>query len=158
MSGAGRVVDRTGAVSPAVEALEAALAAVVRRANLPRSRERLIARANIDLDPAAYVTLSRIDANAPLRLSELAALLDVDISTASRQVSSLERDGLVRRVTDASDRRAADITPTDPGRRALESLRAARQATLRDLLADWDPADVESIARLLTRLTDALSP
>jgi DNA-binding MarR family transcriptional regulator len=146
-----------GAPADDLAAIEAALGILARRINLPRSHERIVHRAGVrGVDRASYTTLARIGEHAPLRLSELAQVLGVDLSTVSRQVASLEREQLVERTPDPSDRRAAVVGLTTDGRHALEQLRSAARARLTDVLADWSEAERAELARALTRFNDAV--
>jgi DNA-binding MarR family transcriptional regulator len=136
--------------------IEQALTRLVRRGNQPRVHERLAARAGVTLDRAAYAALCRVREAGPLRLSELAARMGVDASTASRQVQQLERTGLVGRVGDPDDRRASLLELTAEGDRVLTRMRQARRASLDQVLAGWSAADRRTLAALLTRLVDDL--
>jgi DNA-binding MarR family transcriptional regulator len=136
--------------------IEQALTRLVRRGNQPRVHERLAARAGVSLDRAAYAALCRVQETGPLRLSELAARMGVDASTASRQVQQLERTGLVGRVGDPDDRRASLLELTAEGDRVLTRMRRARRASLDRVLAGWSAADRRVLAALLTRLVDDL--
>ena len=72
--------------------------------------------------------------NGALRLSDLAGRMELDASTASRHVRSLEQLGLVRRSADPDDGRAFRVELTEQGieqweagaRRRMELLSAAR--------------------------------
>jgi DNA-binding MarR family transcriptional regulator len=136
--------------------IEQALTRLVRRGNQPRVHERLAARAGVPLDRAAYAALCRVQEAGPLRLSELAARMGVDASTASRQVQQLERTGLVGRVGDPDDGRASLLELTAEGDRVLTRMRQARRASLDQVLAGWSAADRRVLAALLTRLVDDL--
>jgi DNA-binding MarR family transcriptional regulator len=136
--------------------IEQALTRLVRRGNQPRVHERLAARAGVSLDRAAYAALCRVQEAGPLRLSELAARMGVDASTASRQVQQLERTGLVGRVGDPDDRRASLLELTAEGDRVLTRMRRARRGSLDRVLAGWSAADRRVLAALLTRLVDDL--
>lgn len=148
-----RLVD---AHEEAIADVERGLAFVVRYGNLPRVRERLIARAGIAVEPAGYAVLTRIDAEGEARLSELAGLLGVDASTLSRQVKQLLREGYLARASDPDDGRAAILRLTRRGRQAVERSRVARRAALEELLADWSPQDRRRFGDLLVRFADAL--
>jgi DNA-binding MarR family transcriptional regulator len=136
--------------------IEQALTRLMRRGNQPRVHERLAARAGVSLDRAAYAALCRVHEAGPLRLSELATRMGVDVSTASRQVQQLERAGLVGRVTDPVDRRASLLELTAEGDRVLARMRKARRASLTQVLAGWSPKDRRTLAAVLTRLVDDL--
>lgn len=132
--------------------IEAALTAIVRRANLPRLHDRLVQRAGVTLDRAAYVALSRIGEWGPVRLTDLAQQLGVDISTASRQVKQLDHAGLVVRRADPADGRSTALELSVDGANVLAALQDARRAALADLLDAWDGPDRAHLARLLDRL------
>jgi DNA-binding MarR family transcriptional regulator len=129
----------------------------VRRANLPSAHDRLLRRAKAQLDRAAYVTLARLADIAPARLGAIAESLGVDASTASRQVSTLERAGLVARVVDPDDRRASLVSITPSGAQTLDQLRIVRRQALAELLAGWAPADIATFAELATRFVTVLA-
>jgi DNA-binding MarR family transcriptional regulator len=142
---------------PAIEEVEAALGAIARRINLPRAHERVMARAGLTgIDRASYVTLSRIADHGPLRLSELAMILGVDLSTVSRQVATIERRGFVDRTVDPSDRRAAVVRLSGPGEQVLEQLRAAARGRLTEILAEWTDEERSELARALSRFNEAV--
>lgn len=136
--------------------IERALTRLIRRGNQPRVHERLAARAGVSLDRAAYAALGRVHEAGPLRLSELAARMGVDASTASRQVQQLERTGLVGRVGDPADRRASLLELTAEGDRVLARMRQARRDSLAQVLEGWSRADRRTLAAVLTRLVDDL--
>ncbi len=142
------------AAPPTLDEVERTLSTLVRHANLPRVYERLAARAKVNLDRAAYAALGRIGDEGPLRLSDLAQGLGIDVSTASRQIKQLERIGLVARSGDETDRRCARLFLTGEGRRVFGKFRAARRAAIADLLAEWSAADQAQLATLLGRLVD----
>lgn len=150
------MADTTGS-SPDFERLEAALNQLLRHTRTPRLSEGVRARARLDLDRAAYVQLVRIAALGPIRLSDLAADLGVELSTVSRQIAALEAKGYVLRSIDPDDRRAALIELSAAGRATMQKMRSAWQATIGELLTDWKPADVDRLAILLDRFNERLA-
>jgi DNA-binding MarR family transcriptional regulator len=140
---------------PAVDQVERALLRVVRRANAPRTHDRFVARSGINLERASYVLLVRLGESGPLRLGELADLVGVDASTASRQVKVLFDRGLVERVPDSGDRRCVVLGITDAGEEVLQRGRASRHESITELVDGWSDRDVQSLGRLLERLADA---
>lgn len=136
-------------------ALERALTRLVRRAFLPTAGERTRRQAGVDLERAAYGTLVRIADLGNPRLSDLAAALGLEVSTASRHVQRLVADGYVEVAADPEDARARRYSPTPAGRDALERVRAARRAHLVRLLEDWEAAEVAALADGLDRIVDA---
>lgn len=140
-----------------IAAIEAALTVLVRRARLPDAHAAAAAAAGVRLDRASYVVLSRIGEWGPIRLSELAGRLGVDVSTASRHVHRLVTDGYITRADDPTDRRAALLSLTEPGTEAVDRIRAARRDALGRLLDDWPADDRAALARLLSRLAESLT-
>ncbi|MET8280794.1 MarR family transcriptional regulator [Micromonospora sp. NPDC005174] len=108
------------------------------------------------LDRAAYVILRHLDAAGPQNVSALAARLNLDGSTVTRQVSALQRDGLIVRAPDPTDGRGTVISPTTAGLQRMAAVQAARTRLYGDMLSDWTPEDREILARLLGRLNQAL--
>ncbi|HEX6246281.1 MAG TPA: MarR family winged helix-turn-helix transcriptional regulator [Nocardioidaceae bacterium] len=92
----------------------------------------------------------------PLRLSALAAALELDASTVSRQVRHLEDQGLLERAPDPDDARASRIALSPEGRTRLEAGAERRRAFVSELLADWPHEDREHLRTLLNRLLDHL--
>lgn len=92
-----------------------------------------------------------------ITMNDLAALLWLDKSTASRVVDGLEKAGHVRRVPNPADGRSILLEPTATGRalhaRIVQDLIEEEKA----LLADFDPEVRQATARLIARLARAVS-
>jgi DNA-binding MarR family transcriptional regulator len=108
-----------------------------------------------DLDFPAILLLKAL-LQGPMRLSSLAAHLDVDASTVSRQVRQLEDRGLVERAGDPDDGRASRIALSDEGRVRLERGGRRRRAFVAQLLEEWPAQDREQLRLLLNRLLEDL--
>jgi DNA-binding MarR family transcriptional regulator len=85
-------------------------------------------------------------------MSDVAQRLEVDLSTASRQVKALEDLGLVARTVDDSDRRSVRLAVTRKGRALLERVRDVAMNDFDVALADWSARDRAMLAALLDRL------
>ncbi len=103
------------------------------------------------LEPAAYWVMKNLARNA-MRITELASTTQLDTSTVSRHVSQLQRQGLVERSQDPDDGRAQRVGLTARGREQLEASLALRRKALADSFEGWDPADLDHLDRLLSRL------
>jgi DNA-binding MarR family transcriptional regulator len=136
--------------------LERALTRLIRRAFLPTVGEATRRAAGVNLERAAYVTLVRIAALDGARLSDLAAALGIDVSTASRHVKRLVDAGYVEVTTDPDDARARRYRPSAAGTDALCRVRDARRAHLARVLDGWEDDDVTRLADGLDRLVDTL--
>ena len=128
---------------------------MILRANRARIYEGLLRRANVRMDKALYPVLSATAAFGPARVSEIAAVLGLNPTTASRHLGSLQRMGLVSRSSSDDDGRAAVMELTESGRKAMGDLRAARKRLFATLLADFDGAELERFGDYLDRLFEA---
>ena len=103
---------------------------------------------------AGLSALAAIHRIGRARVSEVADVLHVDLSVASRQLTALTTAGHVRRERDAQDRRAFYVEITDAGREALREAHEKMLEAFSDAVADWSDADVSQLAGLLARLRE----
>src|SRR3954452_9191055 len=103
------------------------------------------------VDPSGAMVLARLEELGSVRLSTLAQVLSLDISTVSRQVPVLERHGWVTRERDPEDQRAQLFQLTDAGREVLTEVRRSRVEVLRRLLPDWTEKELDTFATQLHR-------
>jgi DNA-binding MarR family transcriptional regulator len=108
------------------------------------------------IDPALQYVLHAIGGRGPLRLSDVAGLVQLDVSTVSRHARALEEAGYLHRAVDPEDRRASLVSITEEGQRVLAEIADRRRAMLDAALAEWSDQDRRDLARLLTRLSDDL--
>ncbi|AEV84373.1 ywhA-like transcriptional regulator [Actinoplanes sp. SE50] len=73
-------------------------------------------------------------AHGPQRMADLAALLGVNSSTATRQCDRLQRHGLIRRKPSPQDRRAVCVSLTEAGQELVRQVTAARRAQISAIL------------------------
>jgi DNA-binding MarR family transcriptional regulator len=139
------------------DVIERAVGRVLRVSRSPRFGDAIRGRAGIKLDRASYGVLERTGALAPVRLSDLAAELGVDVSTVSRQVQALEQKGLVDREPDPDDGRAMLLQLTRKGKAVRSKMQAAWQETIAGVLVNWKPADISEFAVLLDRFAADLA-
>lgn len=108
------------------------------------------------LDRAAYVILRHLADAGPQNISALATRLNLDGSTVTRQVSAMQRDGLIVREPDPHDGRGMVVSPTPAGLQRMAAVQAARTRLYGDILAGWAPEDRDTLAEMLRRLNEAL--
>ena len=120
-----------------------------------RSKARLLAAAGRDVDSAAQVLLHTVAAEGPMRASVLAASVQADLSTVSRQVAALVDDGLLERQADQNDGRASVLAVTSAGRTAIADHERGRREFFEAVLSDWEPGEMDQFARQLERFTAA---
>ncbi len=134
--------------------VERELGLFLRRA---RAASSSLARAvHPDLDGSAYLLLSAVARTPGIRTSDLADLLGVGRGTMSRQVTRLERLGLLARTADPHDSRSQPLALTPEGEERFARARAGRQEYVRRALAGWPEDELGRLAGLLGRLNDDL--
>ncbi len=141
----------------ALDGVEAAFALIARKAGLPRIHELMSSAAGVSLEYAAFQLVRRLEESGPIRASDVASRMGLDLSTVSRQVSHLESVGFVERSPDPLDGRASLLTLSDAGRLASTRICDARRAMFAEMLADWPADDVERFGELLTRFAQAMA-
>jgi DNA-binding MarR family transcriptional regulator len=143
-------------VGSTVEAIDDALTRLVRHGMVPRTQAAIAARSGVQVERSTYLLLRRLAERGPIRLSDLAADLGLDVSTVSRQVTRLTERRLVRRHADPLDGRAGQLELSARGRDLLQRVRRGRHMWLADAVGDWSETDRVRLAQLLDRLADAL--
>ena len=117
--------------------------------------QRSIARhALLELGSQGFVALGLIRRHEPVRISEVAQLLSVDLSVASRQVAALCAAGYADRQPDPDDRRAHRVTATAKGELVLRDAHAGMVEAFAGALGSWSEEDVTTLAELLDRLRE----
>lgn len=139
-----------------IQGLDDRLTRLIRRLRHPEVRTLMTAGVDQPLPRAEHVVLNHIARRQPLPLSALAHELNVDLSTASRQVKALREAGLATVTEDPSDRRLHPLVTTPAGDLRLEQMRDARHRALEQVLADWSDTDVDGLIALLDTLVDDL--
>ncbi|GAA0537008.1 MarR family transcriptional regulator [Paractinoplanes ferrugineus] len=109
------------------------------------------------LDRAAYVILRRLEQDGPLNVSVLAAALNLDGSTVTRQVTALQKDGLAERGPDPKDGRGTVIAATPLGLTEVERVRQARKMLYGKILAGYSDQERQDLAATLEKFTGALA-
>jgi DNA-binding MarR family transcriptional regulator len=90
----------------------------------------------------ANLALGTLDREGPARVTAMAAAASIGQPAMTELVQRLERQGLVTRVDDPGDGRAALVTITDAGRALLDNQRRDRRDRLAELFTAL-PADDE---------------
>jgi len=107
-----------------------------------------------ELGTQGFTALAALQLHGPLRVSEVAQRLGVDLSVASRQIASLASEGYVERREDDRDRRAQMVATTAAGRRVLRESHRRMVAAFARVLDDWSDEDVDALTSGLERLRE----
>ena len=124
---------------------------------LGRVRREISRHALAELGSQGFTALAIVHREGPIRISEVAQGLAVDISVASRQIAALAEAGYVTRERDATDGRAQVVATTDPGHRVLVESHRRMVAAFAEVLGDWSEADLAALTQRLQRLNDSFS-
>jgi DNA-binding MarR family transcriptional regulator len=120
-----------------------------------RSKARLLAAAGNDVESATHLLLHTVEADGPIRASTLAESVHADLSTVSRQITTLVGRGLLERRADQLDGRACLLAVTDAGRAAIAEHEQGRQAFFDEVLAGWSTEELREFAQQMERFTAA---
>jgi len=114
--------------------------------------------AGVSIGRPGYWLLVLVSEQAPLRLSDLAGSVALDLSTISRQIRDLVASGLITRTPDPADGRAALLSLTEQGVAVLEAVSEFRRRVLAEAIAEWSDEERNSLASGLLRLGAGLHP
>jgi DNA-binding MarR family transcriptional regulator len=114
-----------------------------------------------DLTPTQYSVLALVCVRGPLGLAELTELEGLNPTMLSRVVKVLDERGLIRRMADPDDLRAARVAVTEAGQGVHDRVRAQRTKVLWDCLHSIDPETADALLAAvphLEALAEALKP
>jgi DNA-binding MarR family transcriptional regulator len=114
-----------------------------------------------DLTPTQYSVLALVRVRGPLGLAELTELEGLNPTMLSRIVKVLDERGLIRRMPDPEDLRAARVAVTAAGEGVHDRVRAQRTQVLSDCLQHLPaPTTAALLAAVpdLEELAEALKP
>lgn len=118
--------------------------AIVRTAR--RLRQEAAAETS-GLTPTSVAALATIERHGPLTPSEVAEIERVKRPTITRTLACLEREGLIDRAPDPTDRRSALVSVNGAGRERLRRLRSRKNAYLARRMKDLTSEEVETLER-----------
>jgi DNA-binding MarR family transcriptional regulator len=104
-----------------------------------------------DLTPTQYSVLALTHVRGPLGLTELTELEGLNPTMLSRVVKVLDERGLIRRMPDPGDLRAARVAVTPEGAKLHDQVRTQRTKVLSDCL---QALPAETAAVLLSAVPD----
>jgi len=135
-----------------VRRIERALSLLATRDVRREYIQRVVARAGLDLSPAAAWLLVRFADDADQDIAALAKSRHVEPRVLQDAVAELSAGNLI----DPARRNGGRLTAT--GRSVLTRLNEARRACLADILDDWEPEQRDELARVVARFTRELLP
>ncbi|HEV2675254.1 MAG TPA: MarR family transcriptional regulator [Aliidongia sp.] len=138
---------------PVPGVLDGLLGYRLRRAQVAVFADFAQTMAGYELTPGQFGTLALIAANPGLSQTALGTALGIDRSSVVPLIDKLERRRLVERAPHARDRRSHALRLTDEGAALFETARAAVARHEAHIFASLAPAERETLARLLDRVS-----
>lgn len=116
---------------------------------------RSLAAGDADITLPQHRILVLLAARGPERISDLAALLNVNGSTATRHCDRLQRRALVQRSRATDDRRAVQVTITDTGARVVQQVSRTRRREVAMILGAMPQQSRRPLLAALRSFADA---
>jgi DNA-binding MarR family transcriptional regulator len=113
------------------------------------------------LTPTQYSVLALVRLRGPVGLAELTELEGLNPTMLSRVVKVLDEQGLIRRLPDPSDMRAARVAVTPEGEQRHGRIRDQRTQVLAECMESLPPQIAETLLAAvpaLEELAEALKP
>ena len=117
---------------------------------------RLLKAAHSNLSREQEVILRQLKPGQGISQVRLADLVNQDSNNISRTLTLLEARGLVRRVSNPSDRRSQCVEITEKGALAHEKAFSAIEKYWSTSFRGFTEEEIESLATLMQRMTDNL--
>jgi DNA-binding MarR family transcriptional regulator len=124
----------------------------LRRAVLRVARQLNAASVGEGLTPTQASVLGLITRRGPLGLTELSEIEGLNPTMLSRVVGKLDSFGLIRRLRDPDDFRAARVEVTPEGKQANQRIAAERAAILSERVAGLPPEQADALVAALPAL------
>jgi DNA-binding MarR family transcriptional regulator len=125
--------------------------------NLIEAQIRSRLRAEFGITLARFDLLAQLERNAQgLKMSELSRRLMVSGGNVTGLTDELEKEGLVAREEDPSDRRACAVRLTPDGRALFARMAAVHEQWVVELLSGLSGTEQANVYRLLAKLKGSL--
>lgn len=107
---------------------------------------------NYTITPPQFVALQWLFEHGDMTIGDLSTKMYLAFSTTTDLVDRMEKNQLVLRVRDESDRRVVRIHLLKEGERIIEEVIQKRQVYLQEILSDFDEPSVQQLSVLLKKL------
>ncbi|MFA9463124.1 MAG: MarR family winged helix-turn-helix transcriptional regulator [Velocimicrobium sp.] len=103
-----------------------------------------------NISTAQCHTIVEIGRKRDFMLKDLAAILRIDVSTASKVVEELVKKGLVKREPSSLDRRSVQINLSNEGKRIFEQIENDMDLVFDEVLGFIEPSKQDTFLRYLS--------
>ena len=124
----------------------------LRRVVLRLARQLNAASVGEGLTPTQASVLGVVNGRGPVSLADLAEIEGLNPTMLSRVVGKLDSFGLIRRLRDPDDFRAARVEVTPEGKQAYQRIAAQRAAILSERVAGLPPEEAAALVAALPAL------
>jgi MarR family transcriptional regulator, organic hydroperoxide resistance regulator len=107
---------------------------------------------NFDITPPQHDALLVLRDQGELTMGELCQRMYLACSTATDLIDRMERNGLIERVRDTTDRRVIRLKVLAKGSHVVDEVLEARRTYLAHILTEVDAADKERLIQALDQL------
>jgi DNA-binding MarR family transcriptional regulator len=121
-----------------------------------RSAASLVAAAGVDLTQQGVQVLNALRDGGPCSPADIARVAQMDAAAVSRQVRTLEADGLVERRPSPGHGRIVLVALSRRGVQVADELAEIRERHLTEVLRGWSSEEQAQLGHLLLRLVDDL--
>lgn len=135
------------------------LLAHIERECMLLARHQVMVNRNVEgrpLEKSAYLLISRLEAEGPMSIGQLADAFKLDTSTVNRQVAALLRGGLAERIVDPDGGLARKLRTTEEGRRRLAVDRERNCRGVERVLEGWTEEERRELLDMLTRFNRSI--
>lgn len=101
-----------------------------------------------------WVVLKCLSQEDGISQSELADRVDKDKASITRILDIMQKNGLIKRCDDESDRRSYCIYLTEAGERTEKKLKSVVQTTGQEIFRNLDSEEMKELRRLLLKVAD----
>jgi DNA-binding MarR family transcriptional regulator len=105
-----------------------------------------------DLSEGRMAVLGRLRGMGPMTLGDLATELNVSPRNITGLIDHLERDGLVQRMPDPTDRRAVHVQLRPAGEQKVNEVRHEMERSRSDVLAGFTDDEIDLLRHLCLKL------
>jgi len=141
----------------AVADIQQAVSLIVRSVRQPTLGRFVSGRVGVKLAGPYPAVLPYIKRAQPVRVSDLAQMLQVEIPTVSRQLKILDEKGFVSRVRDPEDGRATLVSLTPKGTAMFDTMFDSWLTTIDEIVGEWSDRDVDLFGRQLLQFADLVT-
>ena len=119
-------------------------------------RELIFEGDEYSIEAGQFDTLEQLVMHESIRMGDLADVLRIDPSTATRAVQRLMKDGLAEKISHSGDGRVVYVAPTARGRDLFQWVANRRRDVVASVVSELTDARREEIAGALEEFAGAL--